>query len=303
MTQGWDALVADGEARRDVDLAPLTTYKLGGPADLFVEAETPATLEKVARAMVEEPRPLLVLGRGSNLLVADAGFRGVVVRLGSGFAGLSIDPSGVVEAGGSLSLPLLARSASREGRGGLEWCVGVPGSVGGAVRQNAGCFGHEIVDVLLDADVVGLAGRGLHRRSAQELDLSYRHSNLAPDEVVISARFTTVPVDPDQAAEEMRRITRWRRDHQPGGTLNAGSVFKNPPERAAGAIIDDLGLKGFAVGPVRVSPRHANFIEARAGATAEDVRRLIEAVRARVQEETGRELEPEIQFVGFGEGD
>lgn len=302
MTRGWDALVATGEARRDVDLAPLTTYKLGGPADLFVEAETPATLEKIARAMLEDPRPLLVLGRGSNLLVADAGFRGVVVRLGSGFAGFGIDPSGVVEAGGSLSLPLLARSASRQGRGGLEWCVGVPGSVGGAVRQNAGCFGHEIVEVLVDADVVGLAGSGLHRRSAEELDLSYRHSNLAPDEVVVSARFATVPVDPDQAADEMRRITRWRRDHQPGGTLNAGSVFKNPPDRAAGAIIDALGLQGFAVGPVRVSPRHANFIEAGAGATAEDVRRLIDAVRTRVREETGRQLEPEIQFVGFDEG-
>src|SRR5690606_16470295 len=133
--------------------------------------------------------------------------------------------------------------------------------------------------------------------------LGYRHSNLAAEEVVVGARFATVAVAPEDAAAEMKRITRWRRDHQPGGTLNAGSVFKNPPGQAAGAIIDDLGLKGFTLGKVRVSPRHANVIEAKPGATAEDVRRLIDTVREKVAGETGISLEPEIQFVGFDHGD
>lgn len=295
----WSALVERGLARADVELAPLSTYKLGGRADLLVEARSVGDLEAVAAAMGEDPRPVLVMGRGSNLLIADTGFPGVVVRLGAGLAGFEVEGRGVVRAGAALPLPRLARRASELGRGGLEWCVGVPGSVGGAVRQNAGCFGSEIVDVLIDAEVVDLRGGGRTSRPVSTLGLSYRHSNLAAEEVVVEARFTTVPVDPEEAAGEMRRITRWRRDHQPGGTLNAGSVFKNPPGRAAGAIIDELGLKGFTLGKVRVSPRHANFIEAESGASAAEVHRLIETVRDRVAAETGIELEPEIQFVGF----
>lgn len=298
----WDDLVEEGLATRQMPLAPHTTYKLGGLADLFVEVEDRKGLEAVGAALGDDPRPMLVLGRGSNLLIADDGFRGVVLRLGTSFASWSMDEEGTVEAGGAMSLPRLARGVSKAGRGGLEWGVGIPGSVGGAVRQNAGCFGREVVDVLVEAEVVSLARGSVRHRDAAEMDLSYRHSSVAATEVVVSARFRTVPADPERSAEEMKEVTRWRREHQPGGTLNAGSVFKNPPDAAAGAIIDSLGLKGFAVGPVRVSPRHANFIEAEAGATATAVRELIEAVRMRVEAETGRVLEPEIQFVGF-EGD
>jgi len=299
----WERLVASGRARRHVELAPMTTYKLGGPADLYVVVDTIDTLQEVGEALRAEPMPVLVLGRGSNLLIADEGFRGVVVRLGEGFSRVSIDPEGIVEAGGAVSLPRLARGIAAEGRGGLEWGVGIPGSVGGAVRQNAGCFGREVVDVLVEARVVSLADGTDRWAAADALDLSYRHSAIASTDVVVSARFHTSGVDPAEAAAEMRRITRWRKEHQPGGTLNAGSVFKNPPGDAAGAIIDRLGLKGFALGPVRVSPRHANCIEAEAEATAEAVRRLIEAVQRRVEEETGIRLEPEIQFVGFEDGD
>lgn len=298
----WDDLVAEGWAESDVPLAPHTTYKLGGPADLFVDAADSDVLAAVARANTAEPRPLLVLGRGSNLLVADTGFRGVVVRLGPAFAAVTVDPDGVVTAGGAQTLPRLARAASAEGRGGLEWCVGVPGSVGGAVRQNAGCFGSEIVDVLVDCEILSLAGGERRTAAAGDLDLAYRHSNLASTDLVVSARFHTSPVDPAAAAEEMRRLTRWRKEHQPGGTLNAGSVFKNPPSEPAGALIDRLGLKGFSIAGVRVSPRHANFIEADGGASAADVRRLIEAVRAEVEQRAGVTLETEVQFVGFEGG-
>lgn len=299
----WDDLVDSGIARRNVALARHTTYKLGGEADLFVEVERMEDVDGLAEAMRDEPRPVLVLGRGSNLLISDAGFRGVVVRLGSRFTTVEFDDDGLVRAGGALSLPRLARAASQEGRGGLEWCVGVPGSVGGAVRQNAGCFGSEVVDVLVYAEIVSLSDGRRRRHQGSDLDLSYRHSSVASTDLVVEAQFRTLPTDPAEAADEMRRVTRWRRDHQPGGTLNAGSVFKNPPDKAAGAIIDALGLKGFSVGRVRVSPRHANFIEADSGATAADVHALIMTVRARVEEEVGVRLEPEIQFVGFEAGD
>ncbi|HEX7100304.1 MAG TPA: UDP-N-acetylmuramate dehydrogenase [Acidimicrobiia bacterium] len=299
----WERLVSSGRARRHVELAPMTTYKLGGPADLYVVVDRIETLQEVGEALRAEPMPVLVLGRGSNLLIADKGFRGVVVRLGNEFAEASIDSEGIVDAGGAASLPRVARGISAEGRGGLEWGVGIPGSVGGAVRQNAGCFGREVVDVLVEARVVSLADGRDRWVPAASLDLSYRHSAIASTDVVVAARFHTESVEPEKAAAEMRRITRWRKEHQPGGTLNAGSVFKNPPGEAAGAIIDRLGLKGFALGPVRVSPRHANFIEAEAGASAEAVRRLIDAVQRRVEEETGIHLEPEIQFVGFEDGD
>lgn len=298
----WDDLVGRRLARRRVPLAPHTTYKLGGPCDLWVEADDRDTIEAVGEALRHEPRPVLVLGRGSNLLVADSGFRGLVLRLGTSFASWSIDDTGQVEAGGSISLPRLARAVSKEGRGGLEWGVGIPGSVGGAVRQNAGCFGREVVDVLAEAEIVSLGDGSVRWRPAPELELDYRHSAVASSDVVVGARFLTHPADPHRSAEEMKEVTRWRREHQPGGTLNAGSVFKNLPGVAAGALIDSLGLRGFAVGPVRVSPRHANFIEAEADATASAVRDLVEAVRLRVKEETGHLLEPEIQFVGFENG-
>lgn len=297
----WDDLVVAGLARRREELAPHTTYKLGGPCDLFVEVVDREGIEATGEALRDDSCPVLVLGRGSNLLIADTGFRGVVLRLGTPFADWSLDEEGTAEAGGAMSLPRLARSVSKEGRGGLEWGVGIPGSVGGAVRQNAGCFGQEVVDVLVEAEVMSLTDGSVRRRDGADLDLSYRHSSVSPTDVVMAARFRTTAADPERSAEEMKEVTRWRREHQPGGTLNAGSVFKNPPDAAAGAIIDSLGLKGFAVGPVRVSPRHANFIEAQAGATAAAVRELIEAVRLRVKEETGRLLEPEIQFVGFEE--
>jgi UDP-N-acetylmuramate dehydrogenase len=171
------------------------------------------------------------------------------------------------------------------------------------VRQNAGCFGVEIVDCLIDAEVLSLRTGEILRRTTGDLGLSYRHSNLEATDVVTAGRFTTLATEPEQARAAMREVTRWRRRHQPGGTLNAGSVFKNPPGEAAGALIDRVGLKGFTMGKVRVSPRHANFIEAETGARAADVKALIDAVQSRVAAEAGITLEREIQYVGFGPGE
>ncbi len=295
----FEDLVGTGLVRRDVLLGPLTTYKSGGPARYLAVCDDLGALQSLAAMGVPEI-PVLVLGRGSNLVVADRGFPGLVIRLGAGFARISVSGTSVA-AGGAASLARVARAAVEAGRTGLEFFVGVPGSVGGAVRQNAGCFGSETRDWLINVTVLDLSDGSVTRRSVEDLDLSYRHSNLGPAEVVVEAEFNSEQGDVEAGLAEMKRITRWRRDNQPGGTLNAGSVFKNPPGETAGEIIDRLGLKGLGVGDVRVSEKHANFFVAGPSATSADIMALVQAVKDRVFEETGTILEPEIQFIGFEE--
>jgi UDP-N-acetylmuramate dehydrogenase len=292
------ALVASGAVSENVPLGPYTTYKAGGPARFMTEVKDVAALMGLVEAGVATDLPILVLGRGSNLVVADAGFRGLVIRLGSEFARVEVEGARV-RAGGAAPLAHVARSSVDGGLAGLEFFVGVPGSVGGAVRQNAGCFGTETRDRLITASIIDVTD-GLSREAGpDDLEMSYRHSNVGSTQIVVDALFQTTPGDGHSGRAELRRITRWRRDNQPGGTFNAGSVFKNPPGATAGEIIDSLGLKGLAVGDVSVSPKHANFFVAGPGATSDDIRRLVHEVKDRVLEETGTMLEPEIQFVGF----
>ncbi len=299
--EGWSALDGRGLIRRGQRLAPFTTYKLGGPAMLFVEVNERSDLEDVVAGLRETPLPVLVLGRGSNVVVSDDGFAGVVVYLGSGFTWIRYEDD-ELRAGGSTPLPQLARSAVRLGRGGLEFYVGIPGSVGGAVRMNAGCLGADTASVLIEARVFSLADGATVTGTPATLDLAYRHSNLGDLDVVLEAGFRTEPTERAKAEQTMRDVSRWRREHQPGGTLNAGSVFKNPPGDAAGRIIEDAGLKGFRVGSVAVSEKHANFIVADREASARDVYELVVAVRETVRERTGIDLSPEIRFVGEFEG-
>lgn len=295
-----DHLVSSGLVRRDVALGPLTTYKAGGPAAFFAEVDQVDDLEALVRSGLTSGRPVLVLGRGSNLVVADSGFEGLVVKLGGGFSSATVDGERL-EAGAAVPLPRLARQAVDAGVLGLEFFVGIPGSVGGAVRQNAGCFGSETGDRLITALILDLETGAKAERTPDQLDLSYRHSNLRSTELVVSASFQGYRGDISSGKSQMREITRWRKEHQPGGTLNAGSVFKNPGEVAAGELIDRLGLKGSSVGDVSVSEKHANFFVAGPHATAQDIYRLVRQVKDAVFERTGTMLEPEIQFVGFEE--
>jgi UDP-N-acetylmuramate dehydrogenase len=293
-----ESLIASGMIREGVPLGPHTTYKSGGPARYLAEvADTDALDDLIASGVIDD-LPVLVLGRGSNLVVADSGFEGLVIRLGSSFGGVDVDGT-VVLAGGSAPLAQVARSSVDAALTGLEFFIGVPGSVGGAVRQNAGCFGTETRDRLIVASIVDLTDGTMGEFGPEDLDLSYRHSNVISTRVVVSATFQALPGDIDSGRAELRRITRWRRDNQPGGTFNAGSVFKNPAGSTAGEIIDSLGLKGMRVGDVAVSDKHANFFVAGSSATSEDIRMLVDAVKDRVFEETGTMLESEIQFVGF----
>ena len=293
-----DELAERGRLSENVPLAGYTTDRFGGPARYFVVAESEADVVAAGRLATTEGRPILVLGRGSNLVVADSGFDGVVIRPGAGLSTMRLESDGSVVAGAGLPLPLLARDTVRAGRGGLEFFAGIPGSVGGAVRMNAGCHGSETAEWLIEARVVDLATGGVDSRSPTDLGLSYRHSDLGDGELVIEARFRTVAVDSSAGEETIREITRWRRHHQPGGTLNAGSVYKNPPGDHAGRLIDAAGLNGFRIGGAEVSERHANFFVAHPGATASDVYRLVAEVRRRVLAASGVDLTPEIRFAG-----
>lgn len=295
-----DSLVEKGLVRGDVPLGPYTTYKSGGPARYMAAAGDLGALLAIAESGVAGDMPVLVLGRGSNLVVSDRGFPGLVIRLEGEFREMRFEDDSVV-AGGAAPLPRLARAAVDGGRVGLEFFVGIPGSVGGAVRQNAGCFGAETKDVLREAMILDLVDGASLVAGPDALELAYRHSNLAPTQVVTRARFHAPAGATGPAREKLREITRWRRDHQPGGTLNAGSVFKNPDGGTAGEIIDRLGLKGTSHGDVAVSGKHANFFVAGPRATSADVLALVEIVKDRVFDATGTILVPEIQFVGFDE--
>lgn len=285
---------------RDVALGPLTTYRVGGPAALFLEVPDPQALAGVGRATAGRDVPLLVVGRGSNLLVHDDGFRGLALRLGPGFAGFSVDGT-TVTAGGGLALPVLARQSAVAALTGLEWAVGVPGSVGGGVRMNAGGHGSDIAATLTEVRLLDLHTGEDGRVPAAGLDLGYRRSSVRPEQVVIEARFGLVAGDADASAAELAEIVAWRREHQPGGA-NAGSVFTNPEGDSAGRLIDAAGAKGLRVGTAEVSTKHANFIQVDPGGRAADVRALMRAVQDRVLAVTGVALVPETRLVGFPEG-
>lgn len=284
-------------AQRDVPIGPLTTYRVGGAAAIFVEAKTEDDLLAVKAAVVESGAPVLVLGNGSNLLVADAGFRGVAVTLGRGFTAIDID-GGTVAAGAAVALPVLARRTAAAGLTGFEWAVGVPGSLGGAVRMNAGGHGDEIRRTLRRFRFVDLRGGPDGTFGAERLDYGYRRSTVLPHHVVTWAELELAPGDRARSEAEIAEIVRWRREHQPGGQ-NAGSVFTNPPGDSAGRLIDAAGLKGFRVGSAHVSTKHANFIQADEGGSADDVLALVKEVRRRVEAKTGIRLETEVRLAGF----
>lgn len=299
MTAGIEAAAAvlGDRARRDEPLAPRTTYKVGGPAALFLEIESEGDLRLAHQAIVAGDIPVLVVGRGSNLLVADAGFPGLAVTLGEPYAGLAVDGT-LVRAGGGLALPVLARRTAAFGLRGLEWAVGVPGSVGGGVRMNAGGHGSDIAARLEEVHVADVAGGQDGRVTAGDLDLGYRRSAFRSTDLVLEATFRLEEGDAVAAGEEVAEIVRWRRANQPGGQ-NAGSVFTNPPGDSAGRLVDAAGCKGLRLGTAEVSTKHANFVQADAGGRAEDVVALIAEVRRRVLASTGVLLEPELKLVGF----
>ena len=288
--------------RRDYDLGPHTTYRVGGPARLFVKVESLAELQALASVVSDcdrgdGPAPVLVVGRGSNLLVADRGFDGLAIAPSAELSRFEIKDETVDAAAGAL-LPVVARASVEAGLTGFEWAVGVPGSVGGAVRMNAGGHGADMSESLVEATVVDLHRGDAATVSAADLSLSYRTSSLAAHQVVASVKVRLRLGDQDAARAELSEIVQWRRANQPGGR-NAGSVFTNPEHAAAGALIESAGAKGLRIGSAEVSPKHANFIQSDDGGTAADIVEVMREVRRRVRDAHGVDLAAETHLIGF----
>jgi UDP-N-acetylmuramate dehydrogenase len=288
---------------RDAALGPLTTYRVGGSASLFVQVTDRSQLPAVANAVRVSGLPVLVVGRGSNLLVSDGGFPGLALGLADFDGTIDIDVTdAVVAASAGVALPVLARRTAAAGLTGFEWAVGVPGSVGGAVRMNAGGHGSDMAATVTDVVVFDLLTGSERTLLADELGLGFRSSELPPHQIVLEARLQLAHGDPHDAARAISEIVAWRRANQPGGQ-NAGSVFVNPVpgEVSAGALIDAAGLRGHRIRTATVSDKHANFIQADEGGSADDVLALMDHVRGCVEATSGYRLRSEIRLVGFAD--
>ena len=291
---GWQ-----GRLREQMPLAPHTTFRLGGPADLLAEATTSAELQDLWRLAAEHGVPCLVLGRGSNVLVADRGVRGLVVL--NRCADWDLSPSGALKVGSGMALAEVARRTAAGGWAGLEWSVGIPGSVGGALVGNAGAHGGYMGDVV---EAVTVLDHGRVRTLARdEMGLGYRTSlfkavpacNGRP--VILDATFSLRPADAAALERRMAELLQWRADRHPQEP-SAGSVFKRTEQYPAGFLIEQAGLKGRRIGGAQVSPKHANFVVNLGDATAAQVKALIEEIQEAVSARFGVNLELEIELVG-----
>ncbi len=291
-----------GRVRPEAPLAAQTTLRVGGPARALVVAEDDHDLAVVGRVAAEHRLPVTVVGRGSNLLVADAGWPGIAILLGAGFRGRSVHGARV-RAGAAEPLPTLAVQLADAGLTGFAWACAVPGTLGGAVRMNAGAHGGDMSDHLVEVEVVRLSSGVRETWPAAQLQLGYRRSVLPSDAVVVAAVLELAEGDAATVRAEIAEIRAWRRAHQPLNEPNCGSVFTNPPGDAAGRLIDAAGGKQIAVGGARVSSRHANFVVTRPGARSADVRAVLREVRTRVWEHAGVLLHTEVVMLGdFADG-
>lgn len=288
--------ILGGRARFGEPLAGHTTWGIGGPAWCLARAHDAGEAAAVLLAAAQAGVPVKALGRGSNLLVADEGFAGVALCLKGELA--RVEALGqAMRAGGGAHLPAAVKLAARLGLAGLEWAAGIPGSVGGAVAMNAGASGGQMSGVLAEVDLL-MPGGGRQTLPASALEPGYRRGGLPAGALVLFATLDLRPDDPAAVAMRTRAVLDRRRASQPLAARTAGSVFKNPPGDFAGRLIEQAGLKGLSVGPAMVSPRHANFIENRGGASARQVLDLMDEVRRRVRERFGVELAPEVEVVG-----
>ena len=288
------------ELQRDYSLARLTTVRAGGSADFFARPSSEAELIELLAWAQDEELPIGLVGSGSNLLVSDDGFPGLVLKLAGDLTAIERDGTRF-RCGGGARLPSAAAKAAGWGLGGLEFGVNIPGTVGGAVRMNANAYGGELGRVLEEVTVC--TANGAERRSPGELGFRYRGSNLGDREVVSEAIFSLGEADPADVKATMADMRRRRKEAQPSGIKTFGSTFVNPEDpradgRSAGQLLDAAGCQGLQVGGARLSPKHANFVENTGGATTADILEVMAQARRRVHERFGVVLEPEVQVLG-----
>ncbi|HEY2719878.1 MAG TPA: UDP-N-acetylmuramate dehydrogenase [Solirubrobacteraceae bacterium] len=286
--------------REDYPIARLSTIRTGGAAEFFARAGSDAELAELLVWAQAVGAPVNVVGSGSNLLIADEGVQGLVLKLDGELAKIELDRPLIV-CGGGARLPAVAASAAREGLSGIEFGVNIPGTVGGAVRMNANAYGGELARTLQWAEIV--TATGSQRRAPQKLGFAYRHSNIAPGEVIARACFSLQDCDPGVVRAALAELRERRHEAQPQGIKTFGSTFKNPDDpraegRSAGVLLSEVGCNGLTVGGARFSPKHANFIENTGSATTADVVALMAEGRRRVQQRFGVTLEPEVQRLG-----
>lgn len=289
--------LVSGKIEVDVPISPFTSFRLGGPAAILAEARDEQDLIGIGSVVRARGIPPLVLGRGTNVLVSDHGFPGIVVRLGKGFEWIRGEGDRV-EAGGMTPLPQVANWAARRSLQGLEFAVAIPATVGGAVRMNAGAHDSSVAGVLASAAVYGLSDGERRSLTPEELRMGYRETALRGSDVVCSASFALASGDRGEIAARMERYRLHRSETQPAEAPNAGSMFRNPSASSAGLLIEAARLKGFRIGGAEVSGKHANFFLAHPGATAQDVYDLMAEVQRIVLERSGVLLIPEVATVG-----
>jgi UDP-N-acetylmuramate dehydrogenase len=285
-----------GRLAANAPLAEITWFRAGGPAQVLL---SPADEADLSYALQRLPRelPVTVIGLGSNLLVRDGGIAGIVIRLGRGFAETTVEPGARLRVGAAVPDMQAARAAGKAGIAGLSFYRGIPGSIGGALRMNAGAHGAETKDCLIQVRAVDRRGR-LHVLGLAEMGMSYRHASVPGDFIFTQALFQGRAGDPAEIEREMAEVADYRERNQPIRERTGGSTFKNPPGRSAWKLIDEAGCRGLRIGGAKVSEMHCNFLINEAGARAEDIERLGETVRARVQAATGVTLEWEIIRLG-----
>ena len=286
-----------GRLAANVPLADITWFRVGGPAQVLF---TPADEADLAYFLKQAPSelPVTVIGLGSNLLVRDGGVPGIVIRLGRGFSNVAAEPNHRVRAGTAVPDVKVARAAADAGIAGLAFYRGIPGSVGGALRMNAGAHGRETKEVLVSARAVDRQG-SVHALSLADMGFSYRHCSVPDDFILTEALFAGTPGDPAAILREMDDVADYREKNQPIRERTGGSTFKNPPGYSAWKLIDEAGCRGLRVGGAKVSDMHCNFLINKRGATAEDIERLGETVRARVKARSAISLQWEIIRLGL----
>jgi UDP-N-acetylmuramate dehydrogenase len=286
-----------GDVRENEPMARHTSFRIGGPVDVWAQPATREDLFELTGMCIEQGVPHMIIGRGTNLLVRDGGYRGVIINLENACTNLEANPPALT-AGSAVSLAALAREAANSGLAGLEFCSGIPGSVGGGLATNAGAWGENLCDKLESAVVYDAKAHTSRTIAKCDIDLGYRKSNLADFGIILEGEFALEIDDALAVTDRMKQYRNQRSESQPSGFGSAGCIFKNPPGGYAGALIDALGFKGYMHGDAMVSEVHANFIVNTGSARADDVLAIIDEIRRRALEASGIELEEEIEVVG-----